>query len=95
MVCPLVQIQSGKEKDIIATESTKEHEKIAIKAFIFQCSFVGFVAIKKITGNKKPGIARFSLMRHVQITSLYNGLFSGIALRTIDQFDIGHWRIVT
>jgi hypothetical protein len=30
----------------MATESTEEHEKIAIKAFILPCSSVDFVAIK-------------------------------------------------
>jgi hypothetical protein len=30
----------------MATESTEEHEKIAIKAFIFPCSSVDSVAIK-------------------------------------------------
>ena len=33
---------------IIATESTEEHEKITINAFIFPCSSVDSVAIKKI-----------------------------------------------
>ena len=33
--------------DNMATESTKEHGKIAIKALILPCSFVDSVAIKK------------------------------------------------
>ena len=33
------------KKDIIATESTEEHEKISIKEFIFPCSSVDSVAI--------------------------------------------------
>ena len=43
----ICEIQPGKEKDMIATKSTEEHEKITIKAFIFPCSSVGFVAIKE------------------------------------------------
>jgi len=31
----------------MATKSTEEHGKIAIKDFIFSCSSVDFVAIKK------------------------------------------------
>ena len=44
------QYRSDK-KDIIATESTEEHEKIPCNAFIFPCSSVDSVAIIELPVN--------------------------------------------
>ena len=40
------------KKNIFATESTEEHEKISIKEFIFPCFSVDSVAITQKYGNR-------------------------------------------
>jgi len=40
----------------MATKSTEEHEKIVLKAFIFPCSSVDFVAINNRSG-AQPDLA--------------------------------------